>query len=222
MLLDLDGTLIDTVPDLAAALNRSMDAPGPARFSLAETASMVGDGVAKLVERAYAARGRQATQANIAAFSADYLAHVVVDSRPYPGVAETLRRLHAQGWRLAVCTNKPEAPARALLAAFGLDGLFAAIGGGDSFPVRKPDPRHMLATLAAAGGTPAAAVAVGDHANDVAAARGAGLPCIFAAWGYGAASMAKGAAAVAQGFAEVPALAKALLGAGPDANGITG
>lgn len=216
LLCDLDGTLIDTVPDLAAALNRSMGAQGPERLSLTETAPMVGDGVAKLVERAYAARGRQATPADVAAFAADYLAHVVVDSRPYPGVAETLHRLHAAGWRLAVCTNKPQAPARALLAAFGLDELFAAIGGGDSFPVRKPDPRHMLATLTAAGGTPSAAVAVGDHANDVAAATGAGLPCIFAAWGYGAASMAKGAARVAHAFAEVPALAQALLELGAD------
>ncbi|HET6236920.1 MAG TPA: HAD-IA family hydrolase [Acetobacteraceae bacterium] len=211
MLLDLDGTLIDTVPDLAAALNRLAHARGLARFTPAETAAMVGDGVAKLVERACAARGCRADAADVAAFTADYAAHAALASRPYPGVAETLRWLTAEGWRLAVCTNKPEAPARALLRAFGLDGLIAAIGGGDSFPVRKPDPRHMLATLAAAGGSPDRAVAVGDHANDVAAATGAGLPCIFAAWGYGAPGMAAGAAATAAAFTDVPALACALL-----------
>lgn len=211
MLLDLDGTLIDTVPDLTAALNRIMHARGLAGFTLAETATMVGDGVAKLLERACAARGRQADAADQAAFATDYAAHAAEASLPYPGVADTLRALAAAHWRLAVCTNKPEAPARALLRAFGLDGLLAAIGGGDSFPTRKPDPRHMLATLAAAGGTPDRAVAVGDHANDVAASTGAGLPCIFATWGYGPPAMAAGAAATATTFAEVPALARALL-----------
>ncbi len=218
LLLDLDGTLIDTVPDLAAALNRVMTARGLAGFTLAETAAMVGDGVAKLIERACAARGRQADAADVAAYSADYAAHTVEASRLYPGVADTLRRLVAEGWRLAVCTNKPQAPARALLRAFGLDGLIAAIGGGDSFPVRKPDPRHLLATLAAAGGTPDRAVMVGDNANDVAAARGAGLPCIFAAWGYGPPAMAAGAAATAAAFTEVPDLARTLLDRGVGCN----
>lgn len=211
LLLDLDGTLIDTVPDLAAALNRLMAAHGLAGFTQAETASMVGDGVARLVERACAARGRTADAADVAAFAADYAAHAVEASRLYPGVAETLRRLDAEGWHLAVCTNKPEAPARALLRAFGLDALIRAVGGGDSFPVRKPDPRHALATLAAAGGTPDRAVMVGDNVNDVAAATGAGLPCIFAAWGYGSPAMAVGAAATAATFTEVPDLARALL-----------
>jgi phosphoglycolate phosphatase len=211
LLLDLDGTLIDTVPDLAAALNRLMRARGLPGFTLLETAAMVGDGVAKLVERACAARGRHPDGADVDAFATDYAAHATVASRPFPGVADTLRQLAAQGWRLAVCTNKPEAPARALLRAFDLDGMICAVGGGDSFPVRKPDPRHMLATLSAAGGSPEQAVAVGDHANDVAAATGAGLPCIFAAWGYSAPAMAAGAAATAAVFTEVPELARALL-----------
>lgn len=200
------------MPDLTAALNRLMAARALTGFTTAETAAMVGDGVARLAQRACAARGRVAEAADIAAFGTDYGLHAVVDSRPYPGVAATLGRLQAAGWRMAVCTNKPEAPARALLAAFGLDALFAAVGGGDSFPVRKPDPRHMLATLAAAGGTADRAVAVGDHANDVAAATGAGVPCIFAAWGYGAAAMAAGAAVVAEDITQVPTLAEALLG----------
>jgi phosphoglycolate phosphatase len=203
--------LVDTVPDLAAALNRVMAARGLAGFSPAETASMVGDGVASLVERACAARGRTADAADVAAYSADYAAHALVESRLYPGVADTLRLMHAEGWHLAVCTNKLEAPARALLHAFGLDGLIGAVGGGDSFPVRKPDPRHLLATLAAAGGSPDRAVMVGDNVNDVRAAAGAGVPCIFAAWGYGPPAMAAGAAATAAAFPEVPALARALL-----------
>jgi phosphoglycolate phosphatase len=214
MVLDLDGTLIDTVPDLAAALNRLLAARGLPGLTLAETTSMVGDGVAKLVERAFAFRGRQADADDIAAYAADYAAHATEASQPYPGVADTLRTLVADHWRLAVCTNKPEAPTRVLLREFGLDALISAVGGGDSFPTRKPDPRHMLATIAAAGGSPDRAVAVGDHANDVAAASGAGLPCIFAAWGYGTPAMAAGAAATAASFNEVPALARALLSDG--------
>jgi phosphoglycolate phosphatase len=210
-LLDLDGTLVDTVPDIAAVLNRLMAARGLAPFSLAETAAMVGDGVAKLVQRAFAARGRESDAAAVAAFSADYGTHVAVASKLYPGVMETLRALAAEGWRLAVCTNKPEAAARSLLAAVGLAPLFAAVGGGDSFPTRKPDPAHLLATLRAAGGAQTAAVMAGDHRNDVLAACGAGVPCVFAAWGYGVPAMAEGAAAVAQDFPQLGTIARELL-----------
>jgi phosphoglycolate phosphatase len=203
LLLDLDGTLVHSVPDLAAALNRLMATRGLAGFSHPETASMVGDGVAVLIGRAFAARGRTPDERAVAAFSADYVQHSAVDSRPYPGVADGLRTLADEGWKLAVCTNKPECAARALLSALGLVSLFAAIGGGDSFPVRKPDPAHLLATLQAAGGEPAHAMMAGDHANDVAAARGAGVPCIFAAWGYGPLTMAEGAVAIARDFGEL-------------------
>jgi phosphoglycolate phosphatase len=211
LLLDLDGTLVDSVPDLAAALNRLLRARGLAPLTRAEIEPMVGDGVAKLVERAFAAR-RQAPDAGaLAEYSADYGAHAAVETKPYPGVTDALRLLADDGWLLAVCTNKPEAAARSLLGALGLAHYFATIGGGDSFPVRKPDPAHLLATLTAAGGEPAHAVMAGDHANDVAAARGAALPCIFAAWGYGPLAMADGAAAVAHDFAELAAIARRLV-----------
>ena len=147
LLLDLDGTLVDSVPDLAASLNRLMAARGLARFSDAETAAMVGDGARKLVERAFAARGLVADEAAMERFMADYAAHLATATRPYPGVETTLRTMTEAGWRLAVCTNKPEAMARALLTALGLADLFRAIGGGDSFSARKPDPAHILATL---------------------------------------------------------------------------
>jgi phosphoglycolate phosphatase len=210
LLLDLDGTLVNSVPDLAAALNRLMQARGLAGFFQPETALMVGDGVARLVERAFAARGRTPDAGAVAEFSADYLLHAAVETRPYPGVADGLHTLACEGWKLAVCTNKPEKAARALLAALRLAPLFAAVGGGDSFPVRKPDPAHLLATLKAAAGEPAYAVMAGDHANDVVAARGAGMPCIFAAWGYGPLTMAEGADAVARDFSELTAIARRL------------
>jgi len=211
LLLDLDGTLVHSVPDLAAALNRLMRARGLAALTEAETALMVGDGVAKLVERAFAARGRVPDAGAVAEYSADYADHSAVETRPYPGVAETLQALAGEGWRLAVCTNKPEKAARTVLSAVGLAGYFAAIGGGDSFPVRKPDPAHLLATLQAAGGDPAAAAMAGDHANDITSARRAGLPSIFAAWGYGPLAMAEGATAIAQDFPELAAIARRLL-----------
>jgi len=196
----------------AAALNRLMRTRGLAEFTHAETALMVGDGVARLIERAFAARGRTPDAGAIAEYSADYLTHAAVQTRPYPGVVEGLQALSGDGWKLAVCTNKPEAAARSLLAALGLATYFAAIGGGDSFPVRKPDPGHLLATLNAAGGASSCAVMAGDHANDVAAARGAGVRCIFAGWGYGPPAMADGAAAVAGDFAELVSIAQRLLG----------
>jgi phosphoglycolate phosphatase len=212
LLLDLDGTLIDSAPDLAAALNRLMARHGLALFSREETASMVGDGVRRLVERAFAARGSVPNERDLASFAADYGRNCAVETRPYPDVAKTLRALRQSGWRLAVCTNKLEAAARQVLAAFGLAELFNAIGGGDSFPVRKPDPAHVLATLRASGGVRERAVLAGDHRNDVLAAHGAGLPCVFADWGYGTAEMKAQADAVAARFADLPEAAARLLG----------
>jgi phosphoglycolate phosphatase len=211
LILDLDGTLVDTVPDLNAAVNRLMASRGLAGFEFPETAAMVGDGIAKLVERAFAARGLVPDATAVAELGRDYEAHAAVDSRLFPGVMETLRELGAEGWRFAVCTNKPEGAARVLLEALGLAPLMAAVGGGDSFPVRKPDPAHLLATLAAAGGVAERAVMVGDHANDVVAARGAGLQCVFAAWGYGPMRMADGAVAVARDLGEMAGIVRGAL-----------
>ena len=205
LVLDLDGTLVDSLPGITACLNDVLAAE-PA-YTAAEVRPMIGDGVAALVHRARAARGLGDDPAVLAAYTARYTERAGQGDTLFPGVADTLRALR-DGWRLAVCTNKTEAAARVLLDRLGLGSLFAAIGGGDSFPVRKPDPRHLLDTLSAAGGGPA--VMVGDHGNDVRAARGAGLPCIFAAWGYGTPDMAEGAA-VARSFADVPAIARRLL-----------
>ena len=211
LLLDLDGTLVDTVPDLAAALNRLMRTRGLPDLSGQQVTAMVGDGVAVLVARAFAAYDRQPDATAVADMSADYAAHVAVESRLYPQVLPVLTGLADQGWRLAVCTNKPEQAARDLLEAVGLLPLLCAVGGGDSFAARKPDPAHLLATLARAGGHADAAVMLGDHRNDVLAARDAGIPSIFAAWGYGVIGMADGSARVARDVAEAAAIANRLL-----------
>ncbi|MSO91145.1 MAG: HAD family hydrolase [Acetobacteraceae bacterium] len=211
LILDLDGTLVDSVPDLASALNRLMVARGLAPFDHPATAAMVGDGARALVERAFTRRGLVADESAQASFLVDYSANAAVATCPFPGTEAALRDLAGQGWRLAVCTNKPEIPARVLLRALGLEQFFAAIGAGDSFAMKKPDPRHLLSTIALAGGDPARAVMVGDHANDVAAAIGAGLPCVFAAWGYGPPAMAAGATVIVEGFAALPNIVNHLL-----------
>ena len=209
MLLDLDGTLVDSVPDLADALNRLLAAHGQPPVDEAAVTSFVGDGVAPLVQRGFAARGMAVPAGAMADFLADYTPRAAERTRPFPGIPEMLVTLRAQGWRLAVCTNKPEVAARALLGTLGLAPLIDGLGGGDSFAMRKPDPGHLHATLALLGGVPSRSVILGDHANDVIAARKAGMPVIFAAWGYGPHAMADGAP-VAGTPASVPAIAAAL------------
>jgi phosphoglycolate phosphatase len=211
LVLDLDGTITNSLPDIAAALNRSLGVHGQPPLPLEQVRPMVGDGVAQLFQRGYAARGLTPTAEDMAKGLADYTANATEGTVLYPGAMAALRALMAEGWCLAVCTNKPAAPARQLLAHVGLLPLLAAVGAGDSFPVKKPDPDHIRLTLAEAGADPARAVMIGDHHNDVAAGKAAGLPVIFAAWGYGAPTMAAGADAVAESFAEVPALCARLL-----------
>ena len=206
---DLDGTLVDSAPDIHAALNRTLSGCGLAPYSLPEVKAMIGDGTKVLVQRALAGRGRDFDAGFHDAFVADDAIRSAELTVAFPGIAETLASLEAAGWRLAVCTNKPEEAARGLLASLGLDGRFLTIGGGDSFPVRKPDPQHLRATLAAAGGEPKDAVMIGDHRNDVQAAAGCGVPCIFVAWGYGPPEMAAGAP-IAGHPSDLPSMMNAL------------
>jgi phosphoglycolate phosphatase len=187
---DLDGTLVDSAPDIHAALDRLMARRSLPGFARAEVVGMIGDGVRALMERAFAARGITLDEDGFGHFMADYEANAAVLTRPFAGIPELLSALEATGWRLAVCTNKPAAAARVLLSRLGLDRHFSALGAGDSFPMRKPDPGHLRATLAAAGARVEGAVMIGDHANDMLAARGAGVRAIFAGWGYGPHSMA--------------------------------
>ncbi|WP_227308623.1 HAD family hydrolase [Acidisoma cellulosilyticum] len=210
LVLDLDGTITDSLPDIAGALNRSLARYSQDPLPMEQVRPMVGDGLMVLYQRGYAARGMVPTDEDMALGLADYTAHSTEGTYLYPGALEALRALKAAGWQLAVCTNKPEEPARILLDHVGLLPLLDAVGGGDSFPVKKPDPDHIRFTLEAAGATVAESVMIGDHHNDVAAGKGAGLPTIFASWGYGPREVGAEADAVAESFADVPALCETL------------
>ncbi len=208
---DLDGTLVDTLDNLTASANRLLGRYRRAPVDAAAVRTMVGDGVPALVRRVLTHAALDVDEASaINTFTRDYERHAACSSKPFPGTMETLLALHRNGWSLAVCTNKPQTAARTLLTALGITPLLAAVGGGDSFATRKPDPGHLLATIECAGGAGSRAVLVGDHFNDVLAARGAGIPCIFALWGYGRAEMA-GNAACARSILEVPHIAEALI-----------
>lgn len=187
LLLDLDGTLVDTLPDLQAIANGLLAELGADPLDAEQMRGMVGDGVLKMLERTLAAHGIAVPdiEALLARFLAAYEARPALLSRPYPGVPEVLRRLVDEGWRCGLVTNKPFRVTRLLLRALDLDGFFAAVIGGDTLPVRKPDPGPMLAALAALNAPTQGAVAVGDHANDLRAAAAAGVPAIFARYGYG-------------------------------------
>ncbi len=200
---DLDGTLTDSVPDIAAAVNRMLATRGFPALSDPDVAAMVGDGLHPLIKRAFAAMGAEPDAAAAQDYLSDYESHVAEATRLYPGVTTALDRLLQDGWVLAVCTNKPERAARLLLAALGVADRFAAIGGSDTFSAHKPDPIHLRKTIEAAGGSTARALMVGDHTNDVLAANGCGVRAIFAGWGYGRPGMEAGAVAVA---ADLPAL----------------
>lgn len=207
LLFDLDGTLVDSAGDLQATLNEVLREEGAAPLELGEVRRMIGDGVPALVGRGLAARGipESALPAMLARFNAIYEADPVARTRPYPGVADTLAALAAEGRRLALCTNKPEGAARAVLERLGLAGFFAAVVGGDTLAVRKPHPGHLLAALARLGATPAEAAMIGDNENDAAAARAAGLPVILARYGYSRLPLAEIAAdREIDAFADLP------------------
>jgi phosphoglycolate phosphatase len=216
--LDLDGTLIDSAPDLAAALNRRLAASGLAPHPLPAVTRMIGDGARVLLTRGFAAAGRPiegaALDAETAAFIADYERNALIETKPFPGVHETLEALREAGYRLAVVTNKPAAATHIVLDALGLDRLLDAVAGGDTFPVRKPHPGHLTGALGLLGVDPADAVMVGDHANDLLAARGAGVASIYAGFGYGEEDHAAlGAAAAIGQFDELPRVVKEVFAA---------
>ena len=211
---DLDGTLVETAPDLAGALNHTLRQADLPAVSVETVRHMIGDGARMLLKRGAAEAGRELDEAELErwfeALLEHYWHHVADQSLPFPGVARQLARFRAAGLKLAVCTNKPIRLSEKLLELLDLAQHFDAILGGDSLAVRKPDPGHLLGTLDAIGSRPERAVMIGDSANDVAAARNAGLPVVVVSFGYTAVAPAElGADAVIDHFDE---LAEALAG----------
>ena len=188
LVFDLDGTLVDSAPDLHRSLNAVLAECGRAPVSLADIRAMVGDGAAKLVERGFADTGAtcepMALPGLVERFLVHYRAGRHAMTTAFPGVVETLGTLKARGCRLGICTNKPYGPTLEILEVLGLTRFFDAVAGGDSLPVRKPDPGHLLGTLALLGEPADAALMVGDSANDVAVARAAGVPAVIVSYGY--------------------------------------
>jgi phosphoglycolate phosphatase len=191
VLYDLDGTLLDTAADIMLALNRALAEVGWQPMAESDVRQMIGRGGTVLVERTAEAQGRRLDQAACTALVDRFYEHYgLLEStheavaEPYPGVEETVRRLHAAGLRTAVVTNKQHRFAVELMERLGLDRYVDLIVGGDTCERRKPDPQPLLHACSRLGIDPARTLSVGDSINDVRAARGAGIPVVCVTYGY--------------------------------------
>jgi phosphoglycolate phosphatase len=185
---DLDGTLVDTAEDLIATLNEILTGEGIRAMTRDDAGALLGAGAKAMIARGFALVGEPLAAERLDLlfdrFLPIYRANIAVRSRPFPGAVAALDRFEAAGFRLAVCTNKLEDLSRRLLAELDLLDRFAAVCGGDTFPVRKPEAAHLIGTIERAGGAPARTVMVGDSGTDVKAARNAGVPVVGVTFGY--------------------------------------
>jgi phosphoglycolate phosphatase len=185
---DLDGTLVDTAPDLMDSLNHCLGTGGLTHTDAVGFRSYVGFGGRVMIERAYAAQRRDLAPDEHDRLYSLFLDHYGLNipgkSQPYPGVVEALDRFIGAGFLLAICTNKTEGFSRKLILELGLDHYFSAICGQDTFAFRKPDPRHLTETIALAGGDAARAVMIGDSQTDIDTAKAAGIPVVAVDFGY--------------------------------------
>lgn len=215
---DLDGTLVDTAPDLLRALNETLDLEALPHPPLMQVKRMVGQGGRALIERAMALAGARFSADRIdqltAAFIEFYRRDIAAKSAVYPGVSEALTELANAGAKLAVCTNKRTDLSVQLLEALKLAGRFSAIVGADAVTERKPHPEHYRAAVQRAGGTVRRSLMVGDSAADVAAAKAAGAPVIVVRFGYADEAPERlGADALIHKYDELPRLARGMLAA---------
>src|ERR1700736_5803701 len=185
---DLDGTLVDTAPDLINALNFVLDREGLPPVPLHSARNMIGGGARRLIERGLELEGRAASVGDITRLTDDFIAyyaeHIADVSRPFEGLESALDDLGALGYRFAVCTNKLEWLSKLLLDRLGLSSRFSAICGADTFGVSKPDPAILQQTILRAGGELSSAIMVGDAGPDIGVARRAGIPVIGVEFGY--------------------------------------
>ena len=185
---DLDGTLVDTAPDLINALNFILEREGMPPVPLHAARTMIGAGARKLIERGLELDGRVTSIEDISRLTNDfidyYADHIADASRPFEGLESALDDLSGRGYRFAVCTNKLEWLSKLLLDQLGLSARFAAICGADTFGVSKPDPAILRQTIALAGGQLSSAIMVGDAGPDIGVARRAAIPVIGVEFGY--------------------------------------
>ena len=193
VIFDLDGTLVDSAPDLADALDMLLTDMGLDPLGVDRVRQLIGHGMAELVRKGLIARGALPQPPELAQavqrFTTYYTANLSRKSKAYPGATEVLNTLHLAGWRLVVCTNKLEASARRLLQDLGLLSAFAVVAGPDTFGVAKPHPAHLLGCLPPNNPASRPAVMIGDSEVDIAAAKAAGLPVIAVTWGYAQTSL---------------------------------
>jgi phosphoglycolate phosphatase len=214
---DLDGTLVDTAPDLVDTLNAVFASEGLPPVPFAAARNMIGGGARRMIERGLAAEGRSCGADEIERlfghFIEHYAAHIADRSRPFPALEAALDALAADGARLAVCTNKLERLSVMLLDALGLTPRFQAICGQDTFGMQKPDPEILRRTIWRAGGRAERAVMVGDSKNDIDTARAAGVPVVAVDFGYTEIPVARLAPdRIISHYAELPAAVGALFG----------
>lgn len=185
---DLDGTLVDTAPDLIETLNVVFTRDGLPPLDYAAARDMIGGGARRMIESALKLQGCGLTEGVVDRLFADFIvhygAHIADRSQPFPGLDAALDRLASRGCQFAVCTNKLESLSRLLLEALGLSRRFAAICGPDTFGMQKPDPEILRRTIRATGGALQRAVMVGDSGTDIATARAAGVPVVAVDFGY--------------------------------------
>src|SRR3979411_1499594 len=185
---DLDGTLVDTAPDLITALNYVLNREGLPSVPVQSARKAIGAGARRLIERGLELEGRSMGPDDVTRLTRDfidhYAAHIADASRPFEGLEGALDNLSARGYRFAVCTNKLEWLSKRLLDQLGLSARFSAICGADTFGVSKPDPIILQQTIARAGGTLSSAIMVGDAGPDIGVARRAGIPVIGVEFGY--------------------------------------
>jgi len=217
LVLDLDGTLVDSLPDLVASLSSTLVAHGRPSVNRAQLRSMLGDGAEVLVQRAFALTGDPGVPLErsrfLAAFLEHYQAHSADRSSCFEGVHDTLAQLRADGHRLGVCSNKPHKACIDLVAAMGLGDAVDAVLGGDALPQRKPDPAHLWATVRAMGAEGRPVVMVGDSAPDAEVATNAGVPFVLAAYGYHRVPLDQlRADAIIERFDELPGVLEGLVG----------
>lgn len=217
LVFDLDGTLIDSAPDLHAALNRLLETLDRRILVLSEVIPMIGDGVPMLVRRALEATGGVSGDYDdiLKRYHGIYGSAVADLTTIYPGVEETLGALHGAGHRMGICTNKPEAATHAVLKALNLAQYFTAVAGGDSLPVRKPDAGHLLGALDMLGGAPDRAIMIGDSHNDIQVAINAHVRSIAVSYGYRRHPVEElGADIIVDNFADIPEALARLNGVG--------